>query len=153
MAEAAGASLPEVAARALFFAHLSETADVPAAATAAGLALTQVRRWRREDAAFAQDWEAAVAAARDHLEMQLLARALGGERRTLYYGGKAVGEQREFNDSLAMFFLRAHQPHVYGSSSERRTALLPKVDVVAAQIEIEKRLEALAARLAAQDKQ
>ena len=142
--------MPDAAARALFFAHLAETADVVGAAKRAGFAFAQLRRWRAEDEDFAAQWAEAIATAREALELQLLARALSGERRTLYYGGKPVGEQVEYNDSLAMFFLRAFAPHQYGTSKEQRSAPI-KADVVAAQMEIEKRLDAIAARLQAQE--
>ena len=142
--------MPDAAARAHFFADLAETADVRAAASRAGFGFTQLRQWRRADPAFAAEWEEAVAAARESLELQLLARALGGERRTIYYGGKAIGEQLEYNDSLAMFFLRAYLPHHYGSPKERRV-LPAQPDMAAAQIEIEKRLDNIAARMAAQE--
>lgn len=142
--------MPDPGARALFFAHLAETADVMSAAALAGFSLAHMRIWRREDADFAAQWAEAVAAARERLELQLLARAIAGERRTIYYGGKPVGEQVEYNDSLAMFFLRAYLPASYGNSKEPR-AQPAKVDVVAAQIEIEKRLDALAARVQAHE--
>jgi len=144
------APVPDAAARALFFAHLSETADVSAAAARAGLSRSAVRQWRAQDADFAHGWSEAIAQARETLELQLLARAISGEQRTLYYGGKPVGEQVEYNDSLAMFFLRAYLPHTYGTQKETR-ALPARAEAVAAQIEIEKRLDAIAARMAAQE--
>lgn len=150
MLEQPVAPVPDPVAWALFFAHLAETADVAGAAAVAGVSVQTVRHWRRAHSDFAQSWEEALAAAREALELQMLSRALQGDRRTLYYGGKPVGEQIDYNDSLAMFFLRAHQPHIYGNTAARTTR--PAVDVAAAQAEIERRLDNLAARLAAQEK-
>ena len=80
--------MPDAAARAHFFADLAETADVRAAASRAGFGFTQLRQWRRADPAFAAEWEEAVAAARESLELQLLARdrpPLSGPRRLLVH--------------------------------------------------------------------
>lgn len=67
------------AKQALFFAHLSEHANIRAAARHAGVCVQTVWRWRRKSAPFNRRWLAALAQGYDQLEMQLLAIARFGE--------------------------------------------------------------------------
>jgi len=65
--------------RAVFLDYLSATCNVRAAAATVGVWPGTCYALRRRDAAFAEQWSAALQAGYEHLEAKLLARALGDD--------------------------------------------------------------------------
>lgn len=109
--------------RARFLEVLSEHAIVGRAARAAGASRSAFYRWRREDAAFAADWEEAVELGISALEDEALRRALEGEEAPVFHGGRQVGVTRKFSERLLIFMLKARRPEVYGDrAADRRAA-------------------------------
>lgn len=99
--------------RATFLAVLARTANVSRAARAAGIASSTLYGMRSRSAAFAREWDAAIAEALDTLEETLIQRALHGVEKPVFYGGEQRGSVRVYSDQLAMFLLRARRPEVY----------------------------------------
>lgn len=85
----------------LFLDALQKGGSVARAARAAGVCREQPYAWRRNDAAFAQAWAAAVEDGTDALEDLALEMAAKG------------------SEKLVMFLLKARRPHLY------RERLLP----------------------------
>ena len=50
----------------------------------------------------------------------MLSRVINGVPRAIFYQGEQIGENRCFNDRLAMFLLRYRDPLRYGSWLDRR---------------------------------
>ena len=98
-----------------FLAALAETANVAASARKAKLAESTVYRHRQADPDFAARSAVALREGYLKLESMLLARALGGVTRPVWYGGKKVGAVREFDDRLGLQLLNQHRAAVTGS--------------------------------------
>ena len=90
------------------------------ACRAARIDAAQANAWREEDARFAADWDDAVLAANDDLEIELRRRVLEGVDVTVRPQSRtSKGEQadppiRKFNDSLLVFILKANRPEKFG---------------------------------------
>ena len=95
------------ARQAAFVAALFDGHSVRAAAASVGLtAQSAYALRRRADAAdFAQAWDLALDAGAMKLADTALDRALNGERRTVWYRGKAVGEQVIHDNRLLIALL------------------------------------------------
>ena len=65
--------------------------------------------------AFRQAWDAALDCAMSRLESAVLARAIDGVARPVFYKGEPVGEWRYHDERLAMFLLRYRRPQRFGS--------------------------------------
>ncbi len=83
------------ARQAAFVAALADGHPVRAAAAAVGLSARSayLLRARADAADFARAWDAAVDAGAEALDQTALARALHGERQTVFYRGRPVGER------------------------------------------------------------
>jgi len=103
--------------RELFLAKLAASANVAAAARAAGVAESSVYRSRRRSARFRQQWADALEEGYNRLELMLLERAMNGTRRRVFHGGKAVGSIREYSDGQAISLLKAHWDAVRGGQA------------------------------------
>lgn len=98
------------------------TGSVSAGARAAGVSRTLAYKRRREDHAFAAEWDAALDCALDDLEGALRKRAVEGVEKPVYYGGKQCGSSVSYSDNLGMFLLRGRRKDVFGDgkgTSER----------------------------------
>ena len=95
------------ARQAAFVAALFDGHGVRAAAASVGLtAQSAYALRRRADAAgFAQAWDVAIEAGAMKLADTALDRALNGERRTVWYQGKAVGERVIYDNRLLLTLL------------------------------------------------
>ena len=95
------------ARQAAFVAALFDGHSVRAAAASVGLtAQSAYALRRRSDAAdFAQAWDLALDAGAMKLADTALDRALNGERRTVWYRGKAVGERVIHDNRLLIALL------------------------------------------------
>ena len=109
--------------RRCFLDKLRETANVSAAARAAGKSRSSAYQLRQQDEAFRAAWDEALEEALDMLEAELWRRALKGVPRPVYYGGKCCGVIRSYSDQLGMFLLKAHRPERYGALTRTRREL------------------------------
>lgn len=89
-----------------FLAELAATCNVAAAARKAGVPTTTVYDARRNDAAFARKWQAALSEGYDNLELELLHRLRSGELKPPPTRKKAV---RTFDNANALRLLAAHR--------------------------------------------
>ncbi len=98
------------ARQAAFVAALANGHSVRDAAASVGLSPSSAYALRRQPDAgpFALAWDAAVDCGAMRLTETALDRALNGERRTVYYQGKAVGE-RVFHDNTLLLALLKRQ--------------------------------------------
>ena len=99
--------------KARFLAELQATGSAALAADAAGLTYAQVQALRDADPVFAQAWADAMAEAVDRAEAEVYRRAFRGVDRPVYYAGQQVGIIRDYSDSLAALYLKAHRPEIY----------------------------------------
>lgn len=86
---------PDYDWREAFLDNLEETGFVVESARAAGISHTQVYRERRTNPEFAERWNAALESATEHVEAEVVRRAMNG------------------SDLLLMFYLKARKPEVY----------------------------------------
>ncbi|WP_174274331.1 hypothetical protein [Sphingomonas bacterium] len=99
----------------LFLCTLAETSKVCEAIRASGLSETNIYRKRRQSADFRAKWLAALREGYARLETMMLARALNGVEKPVYYGGKLVGTMMEYNDRTGLSLLRHHRDTVSGT--------------------------------------
>ena len=85
---------------------------VTLAATGAGVARQHAYRKRNRSKAFRRLWDEALEQAVDLLEGEARRRATG-IKRDVWYAGEKVGSESVYSDTLLMFLLRAHRPHLY----------------------------------------
>lgn len=86
---------------------------VSRAATEAKICRSALYAWRREDEAFAAEWEDAFEEGSDRLEDEMLRRAVDGNEKPVYQQGKLVGHIREYSDTLLIFALKARRPEKF----------------------------------------
>jgi hypothetical protein len=101
--------------RAKFLEVLARTANVRAAAEAAGKAKCTAYTLRRRDAEFARAWDAALASAMDELEAVAFERARDGVEKIVVRSGGAPVAIREYSDRLLMFMLSRRRPEAYAA--------------------------------------
>lgn len=101
-----------------FIEALAATACVTEAAASVGLSATSAYNLRRRpDAhAFRHAWDAAIDCGMRRLVDAALARAVHGVPVPIFYKGEQVGERREYPERLAMFLMRAHDPHRFAAA-------------------------------------
>lgn len=102
---------PEKQAR--FLDALASYGNVTQAAKACGMPRRTLYDWRRDDAAFAEAWEAASAVGADALEDEARRRAFKGTLKPVFQGGEKVGAIREYSDTLLIFLLKGAKPQKY----------------------------------------
>jgi hypothetical protein len=109
--------------RTLFLTALAESGNVLKAAKRIRCSRTLVYRRRREDAAFAKAWDAALAEAMDTvLEPEAVRRAVEGVLKPVYHHGEEVGQVREYSDTLLIFLLKGGKPARYRERFEHTGA-------------------------------
>ena len=92
---------------------LSETANVKAAAQAAGYPRSSLYEWRDRDEAFRESWEEAWRVGVDALEGEALRRGVEGVLEPVWYNGKIVGHRRRYSDVMLIFMLKARRPGTF----------------------------------------
>lgn len=70
-------------------------------------------QWRREDPAFAADWDEAREQATEALEREAWRRAKEGWEKPVFQNGQQVGVMREYSNTLLIFLLKAQRPELY----------------------------------------
>lgn len=127
------------AQRAAFLAELARTANVTAAAKAAGMATPAIYRLRAQDERFRADWHAALCEGYARLEAMLLEEALTRASATTSEGMLKARAQKH---RLQLSLLAAHRASVRGERSGSvaarggtnagaKAALLDKLDIMA----------------------
>lgn len=101
----------------LFLLAFMEIGTLRHGCEAADVHPTTVRTWKREDPAFAREFEAAYEFSIDLLEKEAIRRAFDGWEETVYQGGKAVGTVRKFSDVLLIFLMKGARPGKYRDNS------------------------------------
>lgn len=103
-----------------FIDVLGSTASVSGACAYVGKSRMSAYRLRnRADAAhFRAAWDEALRSATQLLADTAYERAVEGVKKTIWYMGEPVGEERVFNDRLLMFLLRVRDPHGYAPVDE-----------------------------------
>lgn len=104
--------------KAAFLDAFRESANVTAAARAAGVSRSRAYQLRDEDPAFAAQWEEAENEAIDALELEMRRRAMQGVEEPVFYQGFEVGTIRRYSDTLAIFLAKAHRPEKYRDRSQ-----------------------------------
>ena len=110
-----GACMPGMTAelRARFFEHLAESCNVTLSAQAIGMSRGHMHNLRRNDKAFAKDWDNAIEIATDALEHAARKRAMDGYQRPIYQRGELVGYEPCYSDQLMITLLKAHRPEKF----------------------------------------
>lgn len=100
-----------------FIAHLAATGIVSEAARHIGASMEALYKLRQKAGGeeFSAAWDAAVDRGVERLEAGALARAIRGEERMVVSGGKHMGSEVRYNESLVMFFLRNRRADRYGA--------------------------------------
>jgi len=117
-----------------FLAALAESSNVSQSAAKAGISPNRAYRVRREDAAFARQWLAALWEGYAHLEMEVLRRLREGDLQT--------GKNEKYDFANAIRLLNAHresaaQAHAQQrsvSAAEIRASIDRKVDAIREQV-------------------
>ncbi len=94
-------------------AKLALTANVSKACEAVGIERSTAYRLRESAEDFREAWEDALETACDALELEARRRAEEGVKKTVFYKGCAIAEEREYSDTLMIFLLKAHRPEKY----------------------------------------
>lgn len=102
----------------IFIETLAETCSVTKSAEAAGVSTRTAHRWRKDDEAFGQAWDDALAVGADVLESEAVRRAHDGWDEPVYQQGKQVGIVRKFSDTLLIFLLKGAKPEKYKDRHE-----------------------------------
>ncbi|MGH6696065.1 hypothetical protein [Sphingopyxis sp.] len=121
-----------------FIEALAASACVTEAAASVGLSATAAYNLRkRPDAhAFRLAWDAAIEFGMRRLVDAALSRAVHGVAVPIFWKGEQVGERREYPERLAMFLMRAHDPHRFGAArlGAQHPAAAPLYDAPGAQL-------------------
>lgn len=138
----------------MFIAALREGGHVGKACEAAKVSRTTAYTYRRQDAAFAADWDTAIEDAAFSLEDEGLRRARDGVDEPIVYKGMIVGTQKRYSDTLLMFLLKGIKPDKYADKvviriSPEHAALLQKNGLSASEM-WDAMMQELAAKAAAE---
>lgn len=113
-----------------------------------GISSRTVLRERRGNPAFRRQFEEAERAAVGVLERAAFERAVLGTSRPIYQGGRLVGYEQMYSDTLLMFLLRARDPERFRErlsvrdETPRRDTIDAEVLRLAGEVETRARLEA-----------
>ena len=109
--------------RARFLALLSECGNVTRAAEESGCGRVMLYKIRREDEAFAAEWETAADIGAKRLEDEARRRAVEGWQDPVWHQGQQVGTVRKYSDTLLICLLKAHHPEKYADRQKSETVL------------------------------
>lgn len=140
------------ARREQFLDHLAATAHVGEAAEAVGMTTTGAYMLRRRDAAFAEQWRAAILCGYDRIEAALIRKALGMSHAPVV-DSAATGTEPgpgEIDVNIATHLLARHRATVQNTGRKvAATALRATRDATAATLL--RKLEAVEKRIRARD--
>jgi hypothetical protein len=107
----------------IFIEELARSGNVLLSSRKAGVSRTTVYLARKDDPAFADNWDDAMDEAVDLLEAVARGRAVNGIDKPIYRGGVQVGTIREYSDTLLIFLLKAHRPERFRDSYDVAKAI------------------------------
>lgn len=102
-----------VHARARVLTALAGGASITAACALADVGRSTFYQWRASDAEFNEAVNEAIEAGTDRLEDEAFRRAHDGSKRPIYQGGKRVGIELVYSDTLLMLLLKARRPNKF----------------------------------------
>jgi hypothetical protein len=108
-----------------FLIELGRTCNVTASARYVGMSVRSAYHRRAKDADFRAAWTVAIGEGYQQLELVLLQRAIGGDRKPVFQLGKQVGSIKDYPDRIAITLLTQH----------RLTAKTPPPAMTATEVE------------------
>lgn len=105
-----------------FIQALAESACVDEACRAVGMSARSAYalRARADAVSFRNAWDTALEFAMRRLTDVVLSRAINGVPRAIFFQGEQIGENRYYDERLAMFLLRYRDPLRYGKWLDRQ---------------------------------
>ena len=100
------ATIKSLTAKRVFLRVLANTGDATEAATASGITMVTMLRYRKSDPEFASAWAEAAEAASYVLEGEAVDRALNGTVKEVRYKGQVVGVEQIKSDRLLELLLK-----------------------------------------------
>lgn len=128
------------AAELRFLEELAATANVRAAAAAAGFSTTAIYNRRMRWPGFAAEWDACLEQGYARIEMELVARATDSLRREPVTG---AAPDKEMTVAEALNLLRLHRASVKGGAPQRYDARARPPDAEAVRASILRKIEAI----------
>jgi hypothetical protein len=107
----------------IFIDELARSGNVLLSSRKAGVRRTSVYQTRKDDPAFADQWDDAIDESVDLLEAVARGRAVNGTDKPVYQGGVQVGTIRQYSDTLLIFLLKAHRPERFRDSYDLAKAV------------------------------
>jgi hypothetical protein len=107
----------------IFIEELARSGNVRLSSRKAGVCRATAYNTRKDDPAFANQWDDAIDEAVDILEAVARGRAVNGTDKPVYQGGVQVGTIRQYSDALLMFLLKAHRPERFRDSYDLAKAV------------------------------
>lgn len=107
--------------RAAFLRYLVETASITESCKKAKLNRATAYTWRDADPEFERQWDENLIKGCDVLEDEAVRRGRDGYLRPVYQGGKKVGTERRYSDTLLMFMLNGRRPEKFQRSRVEHT--------------------------------
>lgn len=101
-----------------FLKTLSRTGNVSTACRRARIDRGYVYTLYYRDPRFRKRWDKAQETAVDYLEGEAWKRAAKGLDKPVYQGGKLVGYERRYSDTLLIFLLKGRRPDVFGDKTK-----------------------------------
>ena len=105
-------------ARDRFIVELRAHGNISAAARSIGFTRQAAYRLRKQNEAFAEQWDEAVNGYLDELESVVADRGLNGTLKPIVYQGEITGYVREFDTNAALATLRAKRRTVWGEKMD-----------------------------------
>jgi hypothetical protein len=104
--------------RQAFLEALGETCNVKASCELAGIAKNSAYLWRKDEPAFATEWDQAIKRGGDALEDEAVRRAKEGVDEPVFYKGTICGKVRKYSDTLLIFLLKGAKPEKYSERAQ-----------------------------------
>lgn len=101
-----------------YLAAYSILGSVMYAAKSAGIAVSTVTNWQRNDETFKEYYDIAEQAHAEYLEVEAQRRAVMGVEEDVWYQGEKVGTKIAYSDNLLKFLLQGARPQKYRRQSK-----------------------------------
>ena len=103
--------------KAAFIEALVEERSVTHACRVVGMARKTAYKHRKEDPAFGEEWDEAVAVNLEDLEASAMRRAIDGTLEPILYQGKTRGARRVYETGLTIFMMKTRMRDRYGQAA------------------------------------
>lgn len=114
----------------IFLRVLAETGSSKLACQSAGYRnMAAINRALKNDAAFAEAYDEAVAAAGEFIEAEAVRRGMQGVKKAVYYKGNIVGYETVYSDSILALLLKASKPDKYADRSKQEASLNVRIGI------------------------